>query len=257
MTQNKSKGSSVEKTLDILLAFAPYNQEMGPTEIARKLGYHKATVSRILLTLSRYGFLHQNPKTRKYILGGAIIRLGNACNKFLKSNIVQIAKPYADELREKLKETVVIEVFSGENSYMAYVSEGPQRIRVAAEIGEMLPKHAAAGAKAILAFSPLELKKIILNDPMPRLTPNTITNPKKYLRHLQQIQKEGVAFDIEEIDLGISAVGAPIFNHEGNPVAAIVVVGPSQRIAGDKNSPLVSRLKITAAKISAQLHYVK
>jgi DNA-binding IclR family transcriptional regulator len=254
MGKDDGKHTAIEKALNILLAFVPYNQEMSTTELSDRLGFHKATVSRTLQVLARYGFLMQNPQTKKYILGGALIQLGGLAGHSFSGAFVQFAKPHIDELREKLKETVALEVMSGENSYMAYVAEGPQRVRIAASVGEMLPRHAAAGAKAILAFSSPEVQGQIKNWPvMKRFTPNTIVDPKKFLQHLKVIRGEGVAFDNEEIDRGVSAMGAPIFGHEGQPIAAVVVVGPSQRIAIDKKSKIAPLLKDVAAKISDQL----
>ena len=72
---------------------------------------------------------------------------------------------------------------------------------------------------------------------------------------MEDILKNGVAFDYKEFDKDTSAIGAPIFNHEGTPVAALVVAGPSQRISLTHDSPLVIELKEAAAKISAQLLY--
>ena len=76
-------------------------------------------------------------------------------------------------------------------------------------------------------------------------------------RQLKDVRELGVAFDQEEIDKGTSAIGAPIFNHEQIPVAAVVVAGPSQRVTRKKDSEMVSALKETAGKISAQLYYKK
>lgn len=253
MGRDDGKHTAIEKALHILLAFVPYNKEMSTTELSERLGFHKATVSRTLQVLTRYGFLMQNPQTRKYILGGALIQLGGLAGQSFNGSFVQFARPYIDELRETLKETVALEVMAGENSYMAYVAEGPQRVRIAASVGEMLPRHAAAGAKAILAFSPPDVQNQIRGWAMERLTPNTIVDPKKFLNHLKEIRSDGVAFDNEEIDRGVSAVGAPIFGHEGHPIAAVVVVGPSQRITCDKKAAIVSSLKATAARISSQL----
>lgn len=228
---------------------------MGTVEISKKLGFHKATVSRILLVLIRYGFLHQNPRTKKFMLGPAITSLGWAVNHFLNTNLVHIAKPYIDELRNTLTETIVLEVLAGKGTVMAYIAEGPQRVRIAGSIGDRIPIHAAAGAKAILAFSPSEVTDSLLNGTMPRYTPNTITDPEMFQRQLQVIRQQGFAFDNEEIDIGINAVGAPIFNYEEKPVAAVVVAGPSPRVTWDSDSPIVARLKDTVAQISAQLHY--
>jgi DNA-binding IclR family transcriptional regulator len=242
--------------MEILLAFAPYNQEMGTVEISKKLGFHKATVSRILLILIKYDFLQQNPQTKKFMLGPSITSLGWAINHFLSTNLVPIAKPYIDELRTVLKETVVLEALAGKTTVMAYIAEGPQRVRIAGTIGDRIPIHAAAGAKAILAFSPPEVRDSFINNgAMPRYTPNTITDPEIFQHQLEDIRRQGFSFDNEEIDIGINAVGVPIFNYEERSVAAIVVAGPCPRVTWDSNSPIVARLKEAAAQISAQLHY--
>ena len=149
---------SLERALTLLLAFDPQNSEMGTVELSALCGVHKSTVSRLLKVLVGYKFLSQNPETRKYSLGPAILHLGRALNQSLKTNLVQIAKPYIDDLRYKLKETVILEILAGENMVMAYVAEGPRLVRLAGSIGDRVPFHAAAGAKAFLAFCPPELQ---------------------------------------------------------------------------------------------------
>jgi len=252
MRQEDDKNTSIEKALKILLAYIPYNQEMSTTELSDKLGFHKATVSRTLQVLARYGLLIQNPQTKKYILGGALIQLGALAGQSYHASFVQVAKPYIDELRETLQETVAMEIMTGNDPFMAYVAQGPQRVRIAATVGELLPRHAAAGAKAILAFSPAEVQNQVMQWPMKRLTDNTIVDPQTFMQHLKVIRNEGVAFDNEEIDRGVSAVGVPIIDRQGLPIAAVVVIGPSQRIAIDKKAEIIPRLKDVAAKVSAQ-----
>ncbi|NIO06109.1 MAG: helix-turn-helix domain-containing protein [Proteobacteria bacterium] len=251
------KVNSIDKALTILLSFSPYNQEMGTIEISQKLGFHKATVSRILRTLTRHGFVIRNSQTKKFVLGPSVTDLARAVKQSLKTNLVQIAKPFIDDLRDTLKETVVLEVLAGESTFMAYIAEGPRLVRLAGSIGDRLPIHAAAGAKAILAFSPPELRNSLLDVKLHRFTNRTITDPLMLRGQLKEIKIQGVAFDHEEIDDGTSALGAPIFNHEEIPVAAVVVAGPSQRITWKSDTGMVSALKETTAKISAQLHYKK
>jgi len=203
----------------------------------------------------RSAFLEQNPQTRKFRLGASILSLGSAARHYLKTNMVQIAKPYIDELRDILRETIVLEALSGKSTFIAYIAEGPQKVRIAGTIGDRLPIYAAAGAKAILAFSLPEIRDKLLDQKMPRLTANTITDRRTLKRQLQVIRHQGFSCDNEEIDIGISAVGAPIFNHEKKPVAAVAVAGPSQRITWDGGSPIVSLVKYTAAKITEQFYY--
>lgn len=255
-TCKMSTHRTVEKALDILLTFSPHNQEMGTLEISEKMGLHKSTVSRLLHVLSRKGLLQQNPETRKFQLGPSAMTLGVAIKKSLETNLVTIAKPYMEKLRDALQETVAFEVFSGTNTVLAHLAEGPHRTNLAGNIGDILSVHAAAGAKAILAFSSRRVCDRILNGILPRLTPNTITDPARLKRQFQEIRKDGIAFDNEEHDLGTNAVAAPIFNFEGKPVAALVVAGPAQRIKMDIGSTVALRLKETALDISKQLYYM-
>ena len=255
MRQSSKKANSTEKALEILLSFTPYNQEVGTVEIAQKLGFHKATVSRILHTLANYDLLQQDSQTKKFRLGQSAINLGLAVNQSINSDMVLLAKPYIDALRDVLKETVVLEVVLGRSAVIAYIAEGPGPIRIKGTVGDRRPAHAAAGAKAILAFSPPEMKEQFLKETMTRLTPNTITNPGILLDQLQEIRRQGFAIDNEEVNIGINAVGAPIFNHEGKPVAAVVAAGLSHAITWEGASPIVPVLKEAAGKISAQLYH--
>lgn len=255
MRQSGDKTTAIDKALLILNRFAPYNQELGTSEISQQLGLHKATVSRILITLARHGYLYQNPQTKKYVLGPAVTDLTRAVNQSLKNNLVQIAQPFIDDLRDSLKETVILEVLSGEHTFMAYIAEGPQLVRLAGNIGDRVPNHAAAGSKAIFAFSPPEIRRRLYNGDLERYTDNTITDPLKLHQQFKEIRIMGVSFDQEEIDEGTNAIGAPVFNHEGVPVASVVVAGPPQRINLEGQADMVSALRETAAMISARLHY--
>ncbi len=255
METENIKFNAIEKALMILMALTPHNQEMGTLELSEKLGFNKGTVSRTLLILTRHGFLNQNPRTRKYKLGHAVLNLGLAVSRSLKNDMVQIAKPYVDNLRDEVQDSVILEVLSGKYTVMAYIAEGPRRIRLAGSIGDMLPVHAAAGAKAILAYYPTEVIDNLLGENLPGLTRHTITDPAVLKKQLIEIRKQGIAFDVEEHDLDITAVAAPIFDREEQAVAAVVVAGPSKRISRKTDSALAIQLKKTALKISKQLYF--
>ena len=247
--------NSIEKAIDILMTFVPHNQESGTTEISRKLGLHKATVSRILLTLAAKGLLQQNPQNKKFMLGGNSLKLGQAVGHHLRTNMAPLAKPLIDELRDRLMETVTLEAVYGGQSMMAYVADGPQQIRVAAEVGEILPAHASAGSKSIMAYLPSEMRVRFFGSNMRAYTPNTIVDPDEFQHHLMEVRRRGYATDLEEIDLGMCAIGVPIFNFEEKVAGSVVVVGPSVRIPGDSLEGLVGQLARTASAISARMHF--
>ncbi len=257
MKQVKDKYSSIEKILAILSVFKPHNQEMGTVEISKELGIHKATVSRILLTLSEHGYIRRNIQTKKFSLGPAILQLAKVIKQSLDNNIVQIAKPHIDELRNTVDETVVLEVISGKNTMIAYLAEVPRKIRLAGTLGDVLPLHTAAGAKAILAFSNPDFTDSILATTLQSYTPNTITDLTVLKEQFAEIKACGYSIDNQEHDIGVSAIGAPIFNNDNEPMAALVIVGPSQWVTWDEHSSFVVQLKKAAAAISADLYFSK
>jgi len=245
--------SSLEKAAKILLAFQPQNQELGIVQLAELLGLHRSTVGRIAKVLVAHGLLQQNPQNRKLSLGPTNILLAKSLKRSLRSDLVETAKPYLNELRDKLQDTVILETLSLNNWIMAYVAEGSGRIRLVADIGERMPMHAAAGGKAFLAFSTAEVRDSLLNYELAKLTKNTITDRKKLERHFSNVRAEGFAFDHAEYDEGIHTVSVPIFDYERKPIASATVAGAPQRITGKRNSPVVLELKKTAKKISGRL----
>ena len=252
--QGKSNSSSIEKALNILNAFLPYNDAVSTTELSQKLGLHIATVSRILLTLAKNGYLRQDSQTKKYMLGPTILKLGNSVIRSLQSNIVPIAKPYIDTLRDTLGETVTFEIFSGKSSVMAYVAGTANPVRVAAEVGETLPSHAAAGSKSILAFSPPEvIAQSLKSDLLRAYTSNTITDEASFHRCLTEVRRQGYATDFGEIEVGVNAIAVPVFNHQERAIGAVVVVGPSSRVPGTDRDDLISQIKEVADMLSDRL----
>ena len=255
MRQHNDKSNAIEKALQILLAFAPHNPELGTSEISEKLGFHKATTSRILLTLAEYNFLHQDPNTKKFSLSRSIHKLGSALSESLSNNFVHFAKPHVDRLRDTLDETITLELWSGDSTVMTYIAESSHQVRVAGRVGDRLPFYAAAGAKAILSFVAPHRLEAVLHQELKPLTPTTITDPDLFKKQLLEFKQQGFAVDYEEIDVGICAIGVPIFNYENRAFAAAVVVTPTQRLDASPDSSTVKLLKQTAEAISANYFY--
>ncbi len=246
---------SLEKALKILLAFESRNREMGTVELSDLLGLHRSTVGRMLKILTVYQFLQQNPQTKKFSLGPTNILLAKSLKQSLKSDLVQIVKPYLDELRDKLQDTIIFETLSLQNWIMAYIAEGSHRIRLVADIGERMPIHVAAGGKAFLAFSSPEVRATLLNEKLKKVTKNSITDKRKLERQFKEIRQQGFAFDRAEYDEGIHAVSVPIFNYENQPIASATVASTPQRITGEGDSPVLLELKKTADAISSRFGY--
>lgn len=245
--------TSIDKALEILLAFTPGNPLMGTVEISRKLGLHPATVNRIIQILLRKDFLKQDQRTKKFSLGASAFLLGRTIFQSVSNNLIRIAIPYLEDLCEKIGETVVLEVMSGKDSVVAYVQQGRRGLAIGPKVGDILPNHAAAGAKAIIAQLGSDKMESFLDKKMTRFTHKTITKKEILIRELKKAKKDGVAFCREEMEIGFNAIGAPIFNHDRRPIAAVVIAGLTHRVKCDIKSPMVAELKKTAELISKSL----
>jgi IclR family transcriptional regulator, KDG regulon repressor len=257
MNGDPQKISAIEKALLVLVALSEGSHEMGTVEIGKKLGFHTATVSRILKILAKAGFVKQSEMTHKFGLGPAILSMVQTAMESLGENLVRVAIPHLLDLCEKVRETVVLEVISGKSAKIAYVAQGKQTLSIRAIIGGKLPAHAAAGAKAIIAFSEPGIIDMFLKKRMPRFTQRTITHPDKLRHELNRVRKTGIAYTREEIDEGVNAIGSPILDFSRKPVAAAAVVGPSARVKCSIHSPIVKELQETTANIAAQLFQIK
>ena len=249
------KDTAIEKALNILMAFIPENKEMGTIEISRMLSLNKATASRILLTLAKKRFLQQDTKTKTFKLGQSALLLGRAVIDSLNSQFVQIIKPHMDRLRSAVNTSVLLEQMINDKSIVMAVSEGQQRIRLAGNVGESVPIHAAVGAKAILAFSdPEEAERIISRIKVfEKFTPKTITSRDDLIKNLKEARRNGYTIDDEETDMGIKAIGMPIFDYRNAVVAGLAVVFPSHRFGKKIDPGLLSEVKNTVDTISAEL----
>lgn len=249
--------SSLEKALRILISFTPLNQEKGSGEISQKMGLHASTVSRQMKVLAKYGLLQYNSRSKKYSLGKTCMDLGWTLRQTVRNKIVIIAQPFIDGLRDSLGKGVGMEVFFGDSTIVAYRSLGPQfpNNRIKFNMGERMPVHIAAGAKAIMAFLPMEVVNNLIAGELPKRTPKTITDPDLLKKKLVQYKKEGVAYDTGESDIDKQFAAAPIFDYEKNPVAAIVIGAPFHEGKAGFDPKEIKLLKETAAKISYALHY--
>jgi IclR family acetate operon transcriptional repressor len=249
------KDTAIEKALNILMAFVPENQELGTLEISKMLELNKATASRILLTLAKKRFLQQDPKTRTFKLGQSALLLGRAVIDSLNSRFVQIVKPHMDRLSSTINTSILLEQMINDRSIVMAVSYGQQRIRLAGNVGESVPIHAAVGAKAILAFSEPEAAEKIISrtEVFERFTPNTIISKEEFIKNLKEAKRNGYSLDDEETDIGVKAIGMPIFDYRNVVVAGLAVVFPAHRIGKKIDPEILSEIKSTVERISAEL----
>jgi DNA-binding IclR family transcriptional regulator len=247
---------SVQKALQILLAFIPHNQEMGTIEVSERLGLHKSTVSRLLNVLTHYDFLQHDGKTKKFRLGIVAAKMGMSIKQSLSEQLIGIAQPYIDELRNSVGESVALEIWNQHTTILAYRAEALRSRRLfLLRQGDKIDVHVSAGVRVILAYSSLRVVEDALRGPFPRYTPNTTTDPKVIREQLPKIREDGYFISRGERHLESNVIAVPIFNYANNPVAAVSLFTTSERLPELIETGIVGQLKESAAKISSKLLY--
>ena len=255
MIKNKQiKLSAIQKTLEILVTFADNNRELGTVEVSELTGFHKATTSRILNCLLSYGLVSQEDKTKKFNLGPLAYRLGVSKTSQSIQAFVDTTKPRIDLLRDKVNETISLEVWTGNNTVACYLAESRNPLRVAMLPADVLPLHAPAGAKAILSCLCVDQINRLLGEELESYTQKTILLRKVLHERLIQYNKQGYAIDNEELYPGIYAIGVPVFDYLHKPIAAIVAVMPATRINEEREAEIVTNLVKTSKYISNEIN---
>lgn len=248
----KTKASTVEKAIQMLLTLSHEHRELGTTELGKKLGLHKATVSRILIQLARYGFVYKNNETRKYWLGPAVHQLGMTMADVNFKKVMQVACPHIDNLSATINETVALEIWLGNSTVTTYYALSDHLLKVVPQ-GELLAQHAAAGAKAILAYTHQERVDRLLRGELRAITDNTLTNKEQIKEKLSEYFKQGYSVDNQEMHIGICAIATPIFDQLKQPIAAITILVPVSRADNLLSQTLISNLKSAAISVSKEL----
>jgi DNA-binding IclR family transcriptional regulator len=213
---------SAERVLALLAAFDDTRVELGVAEIASALGVHKSTASRLAAALERAGFLAR--AGRRYRLGVEVIRLGTLALRSF--DLVSTMQPAMEKLSQRTGETVNLAVPDGE--YVLNVAEVPSTYILSASggwIGRRTRPHAVANGKALLAFGALPQPR-----ELERYTPQTITSLDALAAELAAIRRDGYARAVAELEEGLVAVAAPVFDPVGNCVAALSISGPAYRM---------------------------
>jgi len=246
--------SSVRNAARVLKEFGRGTREFGVTEIARQLGISKSTAHRLLNTLAEERLLEQNPHTGAYRLGIVIYELGATFT--VHAEIHEAAGPVIEHVRNATRETVIIAVLDGTEVVCIERRESPQALRLFGRVGARDDAHVASSGKVLLAYAPeTEVNRFLSAGPLRRATPHTITDPVTLRTQLEQIRQRGWAENINEAEVGVAGVAAPIRNRTGVVVAAVSVLGPVQRLNPAALRRLVRPTVEAGQAISRRLGY--
>jgi DNA-binding IclR family transcriptional regulator len=221
--------------------------EQGTTRIARRTGISPSTVSRQLGTLARLGLVEHVAETGRYRLGVRILRL--ASGVLGRLDVRDVARPHLEDLVDAVGETATLSIPGDRDAITVDFVPTDRYLQGVTRLGRPSVAHASSAGKVLLAFGGVPLPRGRLK----RYTPSTITDPARLAREIQRVRADGFATAVEERELGLSAIAAPVWGPGGSLVAVVALQGPTSRFdakALARARPLLLRC---AAVISSAL----
>lgn len=217
---------SVLAALDVLECFAD-DDEIGVSDIARRMGVAKSTVHRLLTTLCARGLAEKNPETGLYRLGLHLFELGQLAQDRMR--LRRTALPLLEELRQVSGCTIHLAVPEGADAVYVERLETLHGMRLMTSVGRRWPSHATSSGKVMAAFNP-DYAAARKACGFPAQTMKTIITEAQYDRTLAEIRKLGVAISNGEAQVGLASVAAPVLDGFGRARAAISLVGPAHEL---------------------------
>ncbi|MBP1705475.1 MAG: helix-turn-helix protein [Chloroflexi bacterium] len=242
---------SVDRAAALLLALGECEADAGVTELARRLGLHKSTASRLLATLQRRGLVEQDEETGRYRLGLVVLRLAERAEQTL--DLRGIALPELERLARAARETVSLAVMRDDATLTVAQVDGPNLAAVADWTGRTIPLHCVASGKIFLSALPERDVLRLHRQGLAAATDRTITGLEPLLEELARVRRRGYATCFGEWQAGSNAVAVPVRDARGRLTAAVSISGPASRILPARVAELARLAHETSAAISARL----
>ncbi len=200
---------SVKKAFAILSAISTSKDGLGVSELAKNLKMAKSTVHGMTSALEELGAVMREPQTKKYKLGFTLLEIGRSA--YSQIDLKTSSRPVTEELMEKSKTSVFLGILNWDQVTILDIVESRQDLSITAPVGSTIPLFAGAVGKVFLAsMAEKEAAKIINSKGLPRFTENSIVDQDLYFNELEQVRKDGYAFDDEEYIMGVRAVASPL-----------------------------------------------
>lgn len=243
---------SLVKGIALVDLVADSEEPLRLVDLVERSGIPRATAVRLLDVLCRADILRSETDSR-YGLGPRVAGWGQA---FLERiDLQHHASDLIEELVELSGETCFVGVLDRRTVLYIAAVNSPHAIRPAARVGSRMPLHSTGIGKVLLAEHTPTERADLLDEPLERRTPNTITDRSDLLAHLDLVRERGFAIDEIENEEGVRCVAAPIHDHSGAVAAALSVSAPAYRFTIDDLDRLAPDVLRITDQISRRLGY--
>ena len=235
---------SVAHALDVLEQFAGSIDEIGVTELSKRLKLHKNNVFRLLATLEARGYIEQNKITENYRLGLKCLQLGQT---FIhQMGLLVQSRAILENLSKTVEESVYVAIRKGTSIIPLDFVEAPRPARVVSCLGTALPTHCTAAGKVHIVFEADGGARQGLPSTLTRYTDKTIADLTTLQESLVSVSEQGFAVERGEFSEDVNAVAVPVRDYTRTLVGTLAVVGPSYRLTEEAISQVVARQLLQA-----------
>jgi len=249
MSNRANKDGTVGKALEILDDVAAFGRPVRFNELLVQSNHPKATLYRLMQTLTNQGMLDYNPDHQTYAPGVRLVRLAHAA--WQQSSLAPIAKQALDNLSKSLGQTIHLAQL--DNGQALYVDKRDARrpIEMFSQAGKVGPGYCTGVGKAMLAFLDEEQRaQALAQQAFYAFTDNTITDCKLLEDELLEIRKLGISFDKEEHEPGIICVAVPILSESARMLGGLSITSSTNRTTLDELEKFAPQMKIAAREIA-------
>jgi DNA-binding IclR family transcriptional regulator len=245
--------TALQRGLDLLQLFSRSPYGLTAKQVACLSQLPVSTVHRFLVNLERAHFLNCGADGI-YHLGTACFAVGQAALGQL--DIRRLSFAYLQELNHQTRETIHLTVRHGTSAVYVEKLDSPEPLRIHSRIGASVPLYCTAVGKIMLAHMPKdEQDSILCAIELKRLTPNTVGSLQELRAELHRVRKNGYACDMEEHELHIRCIAAPIRDHNGAVLASLSITAPAVRMPVNRLRQLAPLVQDSGFKISRELGY--
>ncbi len=225
---------------------------IGVAQASETLGVGRSTAHRLLAMLQSRELIQQDPATKAYMSGPALVDIGLSIVR--QMDIRQHLRPFLEQLSTTLGETVHLMILEETSALFLDSVESSKALRTSSRVGRAYPAHTTSGGKALLAeLPPTRLLELYPSDRLPRLTPSSITTRARLMRELEQVRVQGYATNRSESEPDIAAVAVVVRNAFGKPQGAIAVSAPLLRLAEQRVPSVAKTIAAVVQQASSQL----
>jgi DNA-binding IclR family transcriptional regulator len=218
-------------------------------ELARLTHLPKSTASRVVAALERNALVQRDSARGAIRPGPALLRF--AQRGVEDADLIELAQPVLNALATESGETINLGVPAPAGvNHLAQV-DSRHMIGAANWVGRTVAFHPGANGKVFLAFG----AAVLPQGELTRFTPHTICDRERIVAALDTIRAVGYATAIDELEVGLSAVAAPVRGANGACIAALSISGPSFRLGPSQLDHMGALLVEQAAVLSTRLGY--